>query len=220
MTLETFKNILQEKKFWVFVAIIIVMAVGIIFIIQLPRRPLGTGIEPERRPTTLSVKVVRVEPLPDQKDITTSPTIKISFEKSIEGKKIAINSTPAASFDQQLSSKGFHLTLTPKSTLKSSTKYTLSVLEGKAKIYSWSFTTGTKGADPALLEKIKEKLPYQGKHFRIAYSSVDDEFVVTIDAKPLDTYKKAALSWFASQGLANAESKINIFYLTIGEAAQ
>ena len=222
MKLEDFQNILKDKKFWVFITVLILVAVvlSVLLINQRSKAPGGTGIEPELRPTKPDVRVLRVEPLPDQKGISTSPTIKISFEKSIEGKKIAISSTPVASFDQQISSKGFHLILTPKSPLEPSTKYTLSVLDGKVKIYSWSFTTGTKGADPTLLEKIKAQLPYEETHFRITYASPTDKFIVTIDAKPVDTYKKAALSWFASKGLPDAAKKINIFYLTVGEAAE
>lgn len=222
MTLETLQNILKDKKFWLFIAIFIFIAVlGIIsFLATRPTKaPGGTGIEPELRPTKPDVRVLRVEPLPDQKGISTSPTIKISFEKSIEGKKIAVSSAPGAEFNQKLSSKGFYLTLIPQALLKPSTRYTIAVLEGTTKIYSWSFTTGKKGTDPNVLEKIKSKLPYEAEHLRITYTSATDKFFVRIDAKPVEKYKKDALSWFASQGLPDAEKKINIFYYLVGDAA-
>lgn len=222
MTLGTLQDILKDKKFRLVIAILIFIAVlGISsFLATRPTKtPLGTGIEPEIRPTRPGVAVLRVEPLPDQKGISTSPTIKIAFEKSITGKKIAISSSPKFTFSQELSTEGYRLTLTPKSQLKSSTKYTLTILAEKVKIYSWTFTTGKKGADPVVVEKIKDDLPFDGEHFRISYSAATDRFYVTIDAKPVDKYKQAALSWFASEGLPNAEDQLNILFPTTGEAA-
>ncbi|NIM17915.1 MAG: hypothetical protein GTO45_38555, partial [Candidatus Aminicenantes bacterium] len=88
------------------------------------------------------MKVIKVEPLPDKKGISTSPTIEIRFARSIKGKKISVAASPKTAFKQSLSSGGFRLSLTPKKALKPKTKYTLSVLSEKKKIYSWSFTTG------------------------------------------------------------------------------
>jgi hypothetical protein len=222
MTLGNLQEIFRDKKFWILVVIALVVLVVVIYSLfrgftQPPFDILDS--EGEIEVTKPDVFVVRVEPLPDQTGISTSPTIKVSFEKSIRKQKVQVVSSPKATFNQSVSSSGFYLTLTPKNNLKPTTKYSLSVLVGKTKIYSWSFTTEKKGADPSILEGIKKNLPYEGNHFRVSYSSATDKFYVTIDEKPIDKYKKAALGWFDSKGLPNAESTINIFYLTIDKAA-
>jgi len=221
MTLETLQSILKDKKFWIFLVILVVVAIAgaSLLVRQLSGEPTITGYEKLYNISPPKNGVVRVEPLPDKKGISTNPTIIVMFEKSIIGKKVQITSSPEASFNQAVSSNGFTLTLTPKESLKPSTKYTFSVIYEKSKIYVWSFTTGKKGGDPQLIDTIKNKLPYKSTHLTISYSSTTDKFFVFIDAKPIDTYKKAALDWFASQGLVDAEKKINIFYYLVGEAA-
>jgi hypothetical protein len=88
------------------------------------------------------------------------------------------------------------------------------------KIFFWSFTTGKKAAVSAsVVENIKKKLPYQESHVYITYLSSGDKFFVTIDAKPVNTYKTRALNWFKSQGLVDPENQINITFLLTGVAA-
>lgn len=202
-------------------AVLLVIIGGLIFLLsrEPTEKPGPTGIEGRQPIIEPDFKILRVEPLPDQKNVSTSPTIKIVFDKSVAQAKVEIISSPQAAFDRQLSPRGFTLLLTPQNSLEPSTIYTLEVVMGKTKIYSWSFTTGTKGADPQVLEKIKSKLPYQGENFRISYSATNDKFIVTITAKPVEIYKKKALDWFAAEGLPNAEESVNIFYLLLGAAA-
>lgn len=221
MTLGTLQDILKDKKFRLVIAILIFIAIlGISSFLatQPTKTPLGTGIEPEIRPIKPSVRVLRVEPLPDSNDVSSSPTIAITFKESIIKKDVQITSSPKVSFKSSLSSGGYVLKLTPKSPLTSAKKYTLGVVYEKVKIFSWSFTTGKKQVDTNVLEKIKGKLPHDGNHFRITYTKASDKFYVVIDAKPVVTYKQSALNWFADQGLPDAESKINIFYYPVGDA--
>lgn len=211
------------KKLWlIFLLLLIIAVVGVVllFLKGKPKKPMITGYEGTQPITTLSVKVIRVEPLPNQKDVSTSPTIKITFEDTIVNKKIEITTSPKIEFEEQVSPGGYNLVLTPSSQLNSSAEYTITVIAEKAEIYSWSFTTGSKGADPKVVETIKRKLPYQGDHFIISYASSTDKFFVTISAKPVGTYKQAALDWFAAQGLPNAEAAINIVYYPVGDAVR
>ena len=166
----------------------------------------------------IKILVLRVEPLPDQKGVSTSPSIKIVFKDSIIDEKITVNSSPKVSFSRSVSPRGYTLTLVPEKNLKINTKYTLDVFHDKTKIYAWSFTTGTVGANPSIVEKIKGVLPYDVDSFRITYSATSDTFVVTIFEKPVENNKKLALDWFKSQGLKNPEKEINITYLTLGSA--
>lgn len=214
-----FLKIVYDKRFWGFIVIILVLVAGVLL------TDFGVVVQQEVtkeadfKGEPLKFTVVRVEPLPDQKDVSTSPTIEISFEKPIKEGDIKVTSKPAASFTKTLSSGGHYLTLKPKQSLKTATKYTLDVAAGKIKVYQWSFTTSNKSGDLQAIEKIKAKLPYKGNHFRISYASSTDKFFVTIDAKPVASYEKAALSWFASQGLANAEKAINIVIYPVGKAS-
>lgn len=221
MSLEELQQILKEKKFWIFVAVLIGLSIVLIVVFtrQYSKQPIVTGDEPLVNVPTPGVKVIRVEPLPDQGGVTTSPTIKIIFDKSILTKTVTVAFSPKIDFSKTVSPKGYTVTLSPKSALKPSTKYTGNVTIKKTKIYSWSFTTGKKGADPAVINKIKSELPFLGEHFIVSYSSTSDKFFVTIDAKPIDKYKKTAKDWFISQGLLEPEKEINIFYYIVGAAA-
>src|SRR4030042_3675997 len=125
MTLETLQDILKDKKFWIFTMILVLITVvGIAILVrQTPRETLGTGVEPDIQPAIPDIGVLRVEPLQDKKGISTNPTIVINFKKSIIGKNVQITSSPETLFNQSLSPAGVTLTLTPKESLKPSTKY-------------------------------------------------------------------------------------------------
>ena len=85
----------------------------------------------------IKILVLRVEPLPDQKGVSTSPSIKIVFKDSIIDEKITVNSSPKVSFSRSVSPRGYTLTLVPEKNLKINTKYTLDVFHDKTKI--WGF---------------------------------------------------------------------------------
>ena len=168
----------------------------------------------------LILSVTGVEPRDGQKEISTNPTIKIYFDKPHDSKDIKFVTKPAFKFKIDTARSNLLYTLTPTSALKPSTKYTVDVLHQGLKIFFWSFTTGKKATvEASLVEKIKSQLPYQESHVYITYLSSADKFFVTIDAKPVNTYKTRALNWFKSQGLVDPESQINITFLLTGTAA-
>ena len=221
MNLSNLKELVQNKKLWLLLIVLSVFLVGLLIKLQTggEKKSLSTGLESYPNVVLPGYNVVRVEPLPDKKDVSLAPTIKISFGKSIKDKKVSIATSPRIVFDQSLSAGGYRLVLTPKEPLATSTKYTLTILAEKKEIYSWSFTTGNKIVDLQVIESIKKKLPYEGDHFRVSYAQASDRFYVDIDTKPMDTYKQKALDWFTSQGLPDAENAINIVYFAVGEAA-
>lgn len=220
--LATFQSLIRNKLFLAVSAVVILLLFAAL--VPLAYKFPGTSSLTDvniQVPITPDIKilVLRVEPLPDQEGISTSPSIKIIFKDTISDEKITVNSSPKASFSRSVSPRGYTLTLTPEKNLKTETKYTLDIFHDKTKIYSWFFTTGTAGASPNIVEKIKRELPYEVDSFRITYSSASDTFVVIIFEKPVENNKKQALDWFRSQGLKNPDKEINITYLTLGSAS-
>ncbi|OGY21513.1 MAG: hypothetical protein A2126_04240 [Candidatus Woykebacteria bacterium GWB1_45_5] len=222
MIKEVIKNILYDRKTKYFMlAILVILGLVIYEQLQQTEAPKETFPNEYIQPTPKLTfpTVAWVEPRADQKDISTTPTIKIAFEKKIKENEISLETVPAFNFSLKISPDGYYLTVSPKSPLEKNTKYQINVIFEKVRIYAWSFTTGSLEADAQIVKTIKSKLPYYGDHFSISYAGSTDKFFVTIDAKPVETYKKAALAWFTSQGLSNAETKINIFYYLVGNAA-
>ena len=219
MNASELKELLKDKKIWAFGLLIIILVIGILLTDfgDITRKTYRSLDIPNPEP--LPNRVLRVEPLPDATGVSANPTVSITFENSVTGKNVSISSKPTASFSQTLSSSGYTLTLIPKTPLKLGTKYTLSISIGKIKIYEWEFTTGQRSANPAVIENLKKKLPYKGNHFRISYAEATDKYFVNIDAKPVETYKQAALDWLKSQGLTDPERQINVAYFLIGKAS-
>ena len=219
MNANELKELLKDKKIWAFGLLIIILVIGILVTDfgDITRKTYRSLDIPNPEP--LPNRVLRVEPLPDATGVSANPTVSITVENPIAGKNVAVSSKPTASFNRSLPPSGYTLTLTPKTPLKLGTKYTLSVSMNNIKIYEWEFTTGQKGANAVIIEALKKKLPYQGAHFRISYAQATDKYFVNIDAKPVETYKKAAIDWLKSQGLTDPEKQINIVYFLIGKAS-
>ncbi len=220
MKLEEVQKLIRDKKLWVFIVIIVFILLAMASTLLPEGKTIITGIEPPTKPAIVKLRVTRVEPLPDQKDVSTAPTIKIFFDRKINSLPVKIVTTPEFEIKSTLSPKGFNSTLEPKATLKALTKYTIDILLEKVKIYSWSFTTGKVSTPADVVNKIKDQLPFKGEHFRISYWSSTDKFFIAIDAEPVDKYKAAATDWLKVRGLSDPENQINIVYIPIGEASQ
>jgi len=220
MILNELLNVLKEKKFLVLVGLLLVLLVGYA-LLNLPKeeKPKYPEESVPRELPQPKLVVTRVEPKQDRTDVSTAPTIRIYFDRPITKLAVKIEPNPSFSFKETLSPEAFHLTLVPEVTLASSTKYTINVKLEDLTIYSWSFTTGGESTPAAVVENIKKELPYKGDHFKISYWSSTDKFFVTVDAKPVEVYKAAALNWFKARGLTDPEAQINIAYILVGQAA-
>ncbi len=224
-SLTELQSLLKNKTFLIVlgITILIILIISIILIgkevTKPPVEPPTEGKIEIPNPPLTKPRVVRVEPLPGQKDVSTAPTIKVFFEEDVSELKVSISPKPPFKFKSAFTRRGSELTLTPTTTLKPSTKYKIDVLIDETIIYFWNFTTKKATVSLSVIEKIKKQMPYQdpGGKFNISYSAATDKFFVRIKAKPIDTSKQAAINWFKSQGLTNPEKQINIVYLTSSE---
>lgn len=165
--------------------------------------------------------ILRVEPDVNQEGVSSAPKIVVYFRNSAKGKTVNIKVTPAFDFKASFDNAATVLTVTPNTPLKAKTKYSIEILQNGTVLYGWSFTTGddvVSVGDVAAINKLKATLPYRSDHFWIEYKSIADVFNVYIDAKPVETYKQAALNYFKSQGISDP-SKLNIAIIPVGEAA-
>lgn len=165
------------------------------------------------------LKVNSYQPLGAEK-VTTQPTLKLVMSKKLGDTKADIRLDPAVPLKTTVTDET--VVAIPTQPLAINTKYTASLYIDDGKFFEWGFTTigsTISQNEAAILDAIKAKMPYQGDKFRITYSPVIDQFTVTIDTKPADTYFQKALDWFKSQGVTNLNS-LKIKKYLVGSAAQ
>ncbi|OGY24067.1 MAG: hypothetical protein A2172_00790 [Candidatus Woykebacteria bacterium RBG_13_40_15] len=223
MKLEKLNELLKDKKFWLFVFSIAAIAFLLITTLTPPKKEtektnaLDVG---DLKAAKASLLVSRVEPLPKQEGVSTAPTINIFFDRPVKDMDVKVGTKPDFKFRSELSPGTTVAVVTPEETLLQGTKYTISVKLDNKLIYEWYFTTGSSKTPTGVVQKIKEKLPYTGNHFKITYWPSTDKFFITIDNKPMDVYRDAALNWLRSYGLTDPEKQIHIVYLPVGKAVE
>lgn len=201
-----------------FILVIILVVLGIVF------APRSTG-DDEQIPTStpsaqpFSGNVESVEPLMNQKGLSVAPQVVVNFSSPVAGRKVVLKSDPAAKFSVSADSTGTKITFNPKVNLKPGTKYNLQVLVDERSVFSWSFTTKSKGVPQqnfsSVIEKIKEKMPVVEPGFRISYDAAGDQFFVFIEKTPINTYKSKANDWFKKNGVKDLGA-LNINYVPKG----
>lgn len=214
----------RSNKFWLVVFILTVFFAIITGFLNQSVVPQGNEVTSSPTPTVIAsllkgLKVTSYQPLGAEK-VTTQPTLKLEMNKKLGATEAEIRLNPSTPLKIAIS--GSIITATPSQPLAINTKYTASLYIDKGKFFEWVFTTigsTISQNEAAIVDQIKAKMPYQGDKFRITYSSVIDQFTVTIDTKPSDTYFQKALDWFKSQGVTNLNS-LNIKKYLVGSAAQ
>lgn len=172
-------------------------------------------------PATAGFQVVRTEPNISE-PVSTQPTLRVYFNKSIKDAKVGIRLEPAVDLNISTDISNTVLVAEPKVSLRPNTDYQVSVFIEETKFYQWSFKTQGSviaNSQATVIAKIKTQLPYQGSHFRILYDAVLDEFQVIIDDKPIDSYYQQALVWLREQGLVDLTG-VKISRYVVGRAAR
>ena len=198
--------------------IILLVVLGIVFS---PRAPEGNG---ESSPQRLATPVFRgrvlfVEPLQDQSDISVVPSPNVTFNESVTGKKVQLKSIPSINFTESFSSNGEKVTFSPSKPLKPKTNYVFQIFIDNQPIFSWNITTKDKGTNQGnlagVVNKIRSKLPLSKNGFGISYDGATDQFFVFIEEAPIETTKQKANQWLREQELKEFGA-LNINYTATG----
>lgn len=198
--------------------IVSLVVIGIIFS---PRAPEDSDRSSPPQPITpvFNGRVLFVEPLQGEKNISVVPSPNVTMTKSVAGKDVQLKTNPESSFSTETSSDGDRVTFNPKTPLKPKTNYVFQIFIDKEPIFSWNVRTKGRGASQANLagvaNKIRKKLPLNKNDFGISYDGATDQFFVFIEKAPIDKIKENANQWFGDQGLKDFGA-LNINYAASG----
>jgi hypothetical protein len=216
----------RRNKILIFILIVsIVFALVTGFLNQSLGKLTGTGPTPTPAAVVDLIqqfRIIRTEPLEQVEVVSTQPTLMVQFNKETTSVSVEIKLEPEVPLTLNANEDRTVYTAIPQRALQPNTLYRANVYLNGNGFHQWQFRTGEEtitSSDQNALLKIKQKLPYQGSHFRIIYNSTLDEFQVFIDAKPVNTYFQNALSWFRNEGLTNTEA-VKIVEYPIGAAAR
>lgn len=198
--------------------IVLLVVFGIIFS---PRASEDNDGSTFQQPTTpvFSGRVLFVEPLQEQGDISVAPAPNIVLSESATGKDVQLIANPKVNFSSNINSNGEKVSFSPKNNLKSNTSYTFQIMVDGEPIFSWNVTTGSKITNQSnlavVVNKIRSKLPLNMNSFRISYDGATDRFNVFITLPPVEETKQKANKWLKDQGLEDFEA-LNINYNVTG----
>lgn len=200
------------------VLIVLLVAIGIIFS---PRASEDNDRSFPLQPITpvFSGRVLFVEPLQEEKNISVVPSPNVTMTKSVAGKDVQLKTNPESSFSTEIGSDGERVTFNPKTPLKPETNYVFQIFIDNQPIFSWNVRTKDIGAGQANLagvaNKIRKKLPLNKTDFGISYDGATDQFFVFIEKAPIDVTKEKANQWLRDQGLKDFGA-LNINYTATG----
>ncbi len=186
---------------------------GILFTPRLKEVGVGQN-EPSE---TTSVKVVSVEPLEEQKNVSASPDIRVVFTRNLDRGKLTIESIPEVKFQLARYDKNkYEAIFRPAKALSSGKKYTVNLKFSDQPLFLWKFTVKNFSSKDKNLaskaKKIKESIPRKTSNHVISYDAATDGFVVYINKGDYLTEKNKAEMWFRSFGISNL-SALNISFI-------